>query len=60
MSTTTIRLPAELKTRVAEVAKQAGTTSHQFILEAIAEKIDLAEGSRRLAHVGRSTLRAVS
>lgn len=42
MSTTTIRLPAELKARVAEAAKQAGTTSHNFILEAIAEKTNLA------------------
>ncbi len=43
MSTTTIRLPDELKARVAEAAKQAGTTSHNFILEAIAEKADQAE-----------------
>ncbi len=43
MSTTTIRLPDELKARVAEAAKQAGTTSHNFILEAIAERADLAE-----------------
>ncbi|MGO1718929.1 MAG: type II toxin -antitoxin system TacA 1-like antitoxin [Luteimonas sp.] len=42
MSTTTIRLPAELKARVAEAAKHAGTTSHNFILEAIAEKAELA------------------
>jgi predicted transcriptional regulator len=42
MSTTTIRLPDELKARVAEAAKQAGTTSHNFIVEAIAEKTDLA------------------
>lgn len=42
MGTTTIRLPAELKARVAEAAKQAGTTSHGFILEAIAEKTELA------------------
>lgn len=42
MSTTTIRLPDELKARVAEAAKQAGTTPHNFILEAIAEKADLA------------------
>lgn len=42
MSTTTIRLPDELKARVAEAAKQAGTTSHNFILEAIAEKANLA------------------
>lgn len=38
MSTTTIRLPDELKARVAQAAKRAGTTSHGFILEAIAEK----------------------
>jgi predicted transcriptional regulator len=38
MSTTTIRLPEELKARVAAAAKRAGTTSHNFILEAIAEK----------------------
>ncbi len=43
MSTTTIRLPDELKARIAEAAKQAGTTSHNFILEAIAEKADSAE-----------------
>ena len=41
MSTTTIRLPAELKARVAEAARQAGTTSHGFILEAITEKTEL-------------------
>ena len=38
MSTTTIRLPDDLKARVARAAKSAGTTSHNFILEAIAEK----------------------
>lgn len=38
MSTTTIRLPDDLKARVAEAAKRAGTTAHGFILEAIAEK----------------------
>lgn len=43
MSTTTIRLPDELKARIADAAKQAGTTSHNFILEAIAEKADLVE-----------------
>ena len=38
MSTTTIRLPPELKERVARAAERAGTTAHSFILEAIAEK----------------------
>lgn len=43
MSTTTIRLPDELRTRIAAAAARAGTTSHNFILEAIAEKADQEE-----------------
>lgn len=38
MPTTTIRLPEDLKSRIASAAKRAGTTTHAFILEAIAEK----------------------
>ncbi len=38
MSTTTIRMPDDLKVRVAAAARRAGTTPHGFILEAIAEK----------------------
>ena len=43
MSTTTIRLPDDLKARVAAAAKLAGMTAHGFILEAIAEKTEQAE-----------------
>lgn len=43
MGTTTIRLTDELRSRIARAAKRAGTTSHNFILEAIAEKTDSAE-----------------
>ncbi len=43
MSTTTIRLTDELKTRVARAAAEAGTTAHNFILEAISDKADLVE-----------------
>ena len=43
MSTTTIRLPKDLKARVAAAAERAGTTAHNFILEAIAEKADEEE-----------------
>ena len=43
MSTTTIRLPEDLKARVVAAAERAGTTAHSFILEAIAEKADQAE-----------------
>ena len=41
MPTTTIRLPEDLKERVAAAAKRSGTTTHGFILEAIAEKTAL-------------------
>ncbi len=43
MSTTTIRIPDDLKARVAAAAGRAGTTPHNFILEAIAEKAEQAE-----------------
>lgn len=43
MSTTTLCLPEDLKARVAAAAERAGTTSHNFILEAIAEKAEQEE-----------------
>lgn len=43
MSTTTIRLPQDLKKRIARAAERAGTTAHNFILEAVAEKADQEE-----------------
>jgi predicted DNA-binding protein len=43
MSTTTSRLPEELKARVTAAAKRAGTTAHGFILDAIAQKTNEAE-----------------
>jgi predicted transcriptional regulator len=43
MSTTTIRLPEELKARITSAAERAGKTTHSFILEAIAEKAELEE-----------------
>lgn len=43
MSTTTIHLPDDLKERLDRAAKQAGTSAHAFILEAIAEKADQEE-----------------
>ena len=43
MSTTTIRLPQDLKERIAHAAERAGTTAHNFILQALAEKADQEE-----------------
>ncbi len=42
-TTTTIRLPEDLKARIAKAAKHAGKTAHGFILDAIAEKTALEE-----------------
>jgi len=55
MSTTTIRLPKDLKDKVARAAERAGMTPHGFILEAIAEKADLEE--RRTAFMDIAELR---
>ena len=43
MSTTTIRIDDDLKARVAAAAERAGKTSHSFILDAIAQTVELAE-----------------
>ena len=59
MSTTTIRLPEDLKARVVAAAERAGTTSDSFILDAIAEKADQEErrgdfnevAEKRYAHI---------
>jgi predicted transcriptional regulator len=42
-ATTTIRLPEELRTRIAAAAERSGKTTHGFILEALAEKAELEE-----------------
>jgi len=43
MSTTTIRLEDELKTRINAAAAQAGKTAHAFILETLAQKVEQVE-----------------
>jgi len=43
MSTTTIRLPDDLKARIASAAQRAGVSPHNFILQAIAEKTEQEE-----------------
>lgn len=49
MPTTTLKLPEELKERVASAADAAGKSPHAFMLEAIAAQTALAE--RRNAFV---------
>jgi predicted transcriptional regulator len=43
VSTTTIRLPDDLKERVAAAAEKTGQSPHSFILQAIAEKAQHTE-----------------
>lgn len=43
MSTTTIRMLDELKARIASAAQRAGVPPHNFILQALAEKVEQEE-----------------
>jgi predicted transcriptional regulator len=43
MTTTTIRIEADLKARVAAAAERSGKTAHAFILEAIARTVEQVE-----------------
>lgn len=43
MSTTTIRIEDDLKTRVAAAAEQMGKTAHAFILDALAQTVEQVE-----------------
>lgn len=43
MSTTTIRLPVDIKARIAQMAASANTNTHSFILQAITDKLAVAE-----------------
>ena len=62
MSTTTIRLPTELKDRLAQVAKHIGSTSHALILDAIADRVEAEEhrnefhevAEKRFAEIAKS------
>ena len=61
MSTTTIRIDEELKTRFAAAAQRAGQSTHAFIVEAIARTVEQAEQDEafeRIAHERWSSLLA--
>lgn len=42
-ATTTLKLPDDLKARIATAAKQTGKTSHAFMVEALQLQTELAE-----------------
>jgi predicted transcriptional regulator len=62
MSTTTIRLPADLKARIDRLSAARGSTAHAFMLEAINEVADrleshqdfVDEAERRLKKMART------
>lgn len=54
--TTTIRLPEELKARLARLAEAEGTSIHGLILDAIAEKADALERRREFHEDARQRL----
>ncbi|MGH7820090.1 MAG: CopG family ribbon-helix-helix protein [Candidatus Binatia bacterium] len=41
--TTTLKLPARLRTRIARIARKTGRTPHRFMLEAIERETDREE-----------------
>lgn len=43
MSTTTLRLPDDLKQRIMKLAAESGMSAHNFMIQAIAQKADEAE-----------------
>ena len=43
MSTTTLRLPDDLRARIARLAKRSGKAPHSIMLEAIAQKVEEEE-----------------
>jgi predicted transcriptional regulator len=43
MTTTTLRLPADLKQRLDKLAKSSGTSIHSLMVDAIAQKADELE-----------------
>lgn len=53
MPTTTIRLSDELKSQVADLADANGTSPHNYLLEAIAEKVERDAARQRFLTLGR-------
>jgi predicted transcriptional regulator len=52
MSTTTLRLPPDLRDRISRLAEESGTTPHSFMLEAIAERVANEELRREFLQEG--------
>lgn len=51
MSTTTIRIEEELKSRIASAAARAGKSSHAFIVDVLAETVERSEMDEALHRI---------
>lgn len=51
MSTTTIRIEEELKSRIASAAARAGKSSHAFIVDVLAETVERSEMDETLHRI---------
>jgi predicted transcriptional regulator len=56
MSTTTVRLPDDLKARVAKLAKQSGVSAHNYIVQAIERETQRDEARADFVRSARSRL----
>jgi predicted transcriptional regulator len=56
MSTSTLRLPPDLRDRVSKLAEESGKTAHSFMLEAIAERVANEELRRGFLNDGNARL----
>lgn len=59
MPTTTLRVPEELKERVADLARRTGKTTHAFMLEAIEESVRMAEARQAMLDEARERFQEV-
>jgi predicted transcriptional regulator len=55
-STTTLKLPEELKARIAELAAAEGISPHAFMVDALAQQADRAERRREYLAAGDAAL----
>jgi predicted transcriptional regulator len=60
MTTTTIRMPPDLKARVVAAARKSGQSAHCFIVEAIAEKAEDAERQSELHELADKRFEAIA
>jgi predicted transcriptional regulator len=56
MSTTSLKLPDELKARAAAVAERSGKTTHAFMVEVLRRGVEQAEAHEAFVQAGRQAL----